>query len=286
MAEKNFDLGEGIKIRTVHSYEPSPDFELEIDRVGQVVFTGHLYVGQSGRRGHLINNQRLVAVQKLWKNILARVGKYYFRSPQEPLFEITTGKGELYFIDKTDFLSLDYLDQIFAAADVLQWINVRMNLYLVMNRPSSTSKIMALVMAGSPQGAVEMFSRVQSGDPYELFALRIGERTDHRADHPAVFFTFSEEQKSRRNAHLVLNRGPVLSDEELGVFLFVSAGKRYNDPMASYFLGLGRSKEHIYRILGETYPHFQLPGDFQLVDLKMKYVPCPLFSTHLPIGVR
>lgn len=286
MVEKNIESENGIKIRTVHTYGPSPDFELEIDRTGRVVFTGHLYVGQPGRRGHLLNKQRLAAVQKLWKNLLSRIEKHHFRSAKEPLFEITTDTGELYLIEKTDFLSLDYLDQILVAADVLQWINVRMNLYLVMNRSSSASKIMALVMADSPQGAVEVFSRGKTRGTDRLFALRIGERMAHHVDHPNVFFTFSEEQKSRGNAHLVLNRGPLLSDEELDVFLFVSAGKRYNDPMASYFLGLGRSKEHINGILEETYPHFQLPGDFQLVDLKMRYVPCPLFSTHLPVAVR
>src|SRR5690625_5039367 len=248
-----------MKIETIHSYRPEPDFELEISEEGRVVYTGRFYVGQPGRQEHSLSPQRLKAIRLFQYKLISRNGNNHLKSIKQPVFEVSIGEGEPFLIDKTDFLSLDYLDQIFEAADVLKWIDARMNLFLVMNRPLQKSKMMALIMAGSPELAVKIFVDQQQKriDSHELFSLHIGERKENHADHPGVFFTFLGNQSHPKKSGLVLNQGPLLQNDPLHLFLFISAGKRYNDPTGSYFLGLGQSANHTLEIFKKTYPHFR-----------------------------
>jgi hypothetical protein len=102
---------------------------------------------------------------------------------------------------------------------------------------------------------------------------------------PTIYFSFSDHQIQEHSSSLLLNQGPKLNVQNLEVFLFLTFGKRYNDPGASYFLVLGKDKQTAYQLFQSTYPHF-MPRDFQQVDLGVNYSPIPFVETHIPIAIR
>src|SRR5690606_25704710 len=83
----------------------------------------------------------------------------------------------------------------------------------------------------------------------------------------------------------VLNQGPELLPQHSNVYLFISFGKRYNDPRASCFLVLLGDAAWAQAVFKSTYSHF-MPRDFQLVDTSVSYHPNPLFTTQIPMATR
>lgn len=280
-----------LQIDSVNGYKPRPDFMIRVFEDGRVLYTGRYYVGYTGDQENFIGETRLREINLLLDFLVRRNQKNYLKKRIVPTYVVEVGEeGKIRFeIDETDIVSDDIIRQIIDLSGVWQWINADLDLYMVMSKPDRRSKELGILRASSSDKAISMYladrrsRHNRSLDDYWTFC--IGHQKPGELLHSMIYFTYSDYQIKERSLSLILNQGPALSDGNYSVYLFISFGKRYNDPKASYFLVLARDAADVDQVFKTAYPHF-MPRDFQLVDIGVSYRPIPMFTTQIPVAIR
>lgn len=264
---------------------------LRIQEDGTVIYDGRYYVGITGDRSRSIGKQVLGEIRLLSDFLVKRNQKNYLKKNLKPVYTVQfTSDLVLEFeIDEGDLVSEDIIRQIIYLTGASEWINAELDLYLVMSRPAIRSRELAVLRAIDRERAISMFldsrrSRsFRSEDDY--IGICIGHQKRDDLVNPTIYFTYSDYQFHERSPSLLLNQGPKLKGNDLDIFLFLTFGKRYNDPGASYFLVLEKDKQSASQLFKSAYPHF-MPRDFQQVDLGVEYSPISLLKSHIPIAIR
>lgn len=281
-----------ICIKSVHQYEPVPDYELVIRQNGSLVFTGNYFVSVTGRHLSGIPVASHSAVFELINLLTERIVRNQRKAGVGSNLSVqTAGRREPIPVSETDYLAGDYIRQIIRLTGADLWINGELHLYLVLTRVSGTRKELAVVQAAGVDFALDLYRRNRLSDreftAEDFHVIRMGTRVGQEPTTPAVLFSFDEKSKRERPPHLKFNDGPKIreSGSELNLFLYVSFGKRYNDPAASYFLVAAETVQHAREVFQEQYPHF-MPGDFQMTDLKTVLRKNPLFTHSILLTLR
>lgn len=280
-----------LQIDSNNGYKPRPDFQLRIDANGTVRYTGRYYVAVVGERMTSIGEHELQKIKLLSDRLVKRNQKNYLKKGIRAAYTVqVSGERKLHFeVDEKDVVSDDIIGQIVDLAGVRNWIKKPLDLYLVLSKPKIRSKELAVVRAVDRSHATTMFMNARSSQSFkseeDYMALCIGHQKPGIIENPLIYFSYTGYQIQKNSPALFLNQGPPLSGEKWNVFLFVSFGKRYNDPTASYFLVVAQDISSASGIFKSTYPHF-MADDFQAVDPGIIYDPIPLFETHIPVAIR
>lgn len=280
-----------LQIESDNGYKPRPDFQLRIYENGIVRYEGRYYVAVVGIRSGSIGKHELERVRGLSDLLVKRNQKNYLKKGIKRAYRVKLGASwDMEFdVDERDVISDDLISQIIEICGVRNWIASSLDLFLVLSKPNIRSRELALVRATDSHHAVTMFmgsrrsKNIRSVD--DFMALCIGHQKSETIENPLIYCSFTEYRIEKYAPELFLNQGPSLAGEALEVFLYVSFGKRYNDPTASYFLVLARNISQAALLFKKNYPHF-MPDDFQAVDPGIVYKPIPLFDTHIPVAIR
>lgn len=281
-----------ICIKSIHEYEPVPDYELVIREDGSLLFTGNYFVSVTGTHLSGIPVARHPAVLELIDLLTERVVRNHRKAdPGSNLSIQTARRREPVPVGETDYIARDYIRQIIQLAGVDLWIDGELHLYLVLTRVSGAHKELAVVQAAGTDFALDLYRKNRWSDreftAEDFHVIRMGTRVGQERITPAVLFSFDEESKRKRPPLLKFNDGPEIkgSGPGLNLFLYVSFGKRYNDPAASYFLVAAETAGHARQIFQVRYPHF-MPGDFQITDLQTVLKKNPLFTHSILLSLR
>lgn len=280
-----------MQIESIHGYKPRPDYKFRIHESGQVRYKGRYYVGVVGETSWDIPREKVDQIKLLLDYLKKRNQKSYLRRIQVPIFKVVLGEGlRMQFeVDVQDVVSEDIIRQIIELSGVGSRVYAELDLYFVMSKPANRSKEIGVVRAVGAEEAVAMYLKDRGARQFitaeDFWAFRFGRQNPGTLHNPLIYFTFTDYQIQKDSVQLFLNQGEPLTDEPCNVFIFISFGKRYNDPKASYFLVLARDGADARRVLHQQYPHF-LERDFQLVDTESSYQPIPMFTTRIPVGVR
>ncbi len=280
-----------LHIESVNDFKPRPDFSLRIFEDGSVEYKGRYYVGVRGKKLGRIDPAGLQEIRVLQDFLNKRNQKNYLKKKLVPIYSVVSnGSTKLQFeVDELDVVSEDIVGQIIDLAGVRSWIHADLDLYLVMNKPGSRTKELAVLRASGPEEGIGAFLAHRKSSQYretsDYWSFRIGKQKPDLVENPVIYFSYTDYQIQNSPLTLLLNQGPPLPEGDYAVFLFISFGKRYNDPRASYFLVLAPDAPTAQKIFKKVYPHF-MPRDFQLVDTGVRYLPIPLFETHIPVAIR
>lgn len=280
-----------LQINSIQGYKPRPDFTFRMYDNGQAEYIGRYYVGVVGKEQWQIESEKMNQVKLLLKYLKKRNEKYYLKRISNPIYKIKIGLGlKMQFeVDATDIVSEDIIKQIMELSGLRQRIYADLDLYLVMSKPEHRSRELGLVRSMDADQAIGMYlndrktQQYKSSDDYWAFC--IGRQIPETLHNPLIYFTFSDYRIQKNALELFLNQGSELGDGSYQVYLFISFGKRYNDPKASYFLVIAPGAQEARSILHTNYPHF-MSRDFQLVDTESSYQPIPMFTTQIPIAIR
>lgn len=280
-----------LSVNSIHGYKPRPDFVFRLYDGGEVQYTGRYYVGVVGEETWTISTGKLDQVKLLVDYLKRRNHKSYLKRIQTPIYSVVTGDGlKLQFeIDESDAVSDDIIRQILDITGVGQRVYADLDLYLVMSKARNRSRELGIVRARDSDYAMEMFLNQRSSKKYrnssDYWAFRIGRQHPDTLHNPLIYFTYTNYHIQENTRTLYLNLGEDLIHSPYNVYIFVSFGKRYNDPTASYFLVLARNGDDAREILQHQFPHF-MEHDYQLVDTESSYQPIPMFTRHIPIAIR
>ena len=280
-----------LRIDSVNGYKPRPDFLLQVYENGYVHYTGRYYVGVQGDRKGRIEEDKIQQIKLLIDFLVKRNQKNHLKRKMSPLYTVEVGKDPIssFEIDENDVVSDDIIGQIFDLTGVRNWIQASLDLYLVMSQPGNRSRELGVLRASGKEQAISMYLENRPGRHYrkasDFWSFCIGRQHPGELANPVIYFTYTDYQIQEHSLSLVLNQGPELLPQHSNVYLFISFGKRYNDPRASCFLVLAGDAASAQAVFKSTYPHF-MPRDFQLVDTSVSYHPNPLFTTQIPIAIR
>lgn len=150
---------------------------------------------------------------------------------------------------------------------------------------------MALVRALDVEQAFELYTKnglfTSEKNLNDWNVLRIGRMLESGYYSPELYFSFRENQIVNNTPELFLNMGPeIMNFSRLNFYLFVSFGKRFNDPKASYILTLAEDHKNAKSIFHGAFPHV-MEKDYQMTDLKSRFTfKGDLFTHHIPLALR
>ena len=280
-----------IRIDSVNGYKPRPDFLIQVYENGQVHYKGRYYVGVTGEQQVNVEAGKMREIKLMLDFLVKRNQRNHLKRSLVPLYSVEVGEDPKtrFEIDENDVVSDDIIGQILDLTGVQEWIQADLDLYLVMSKPESRSRELGVLRAPGKAQAVSMYMNERPGRNYrnssDFWSFCIGHQNPGELANPVIYFTYSDYQIQEHSVTLVLNQGPDLLQDDYKVYLFISFGKRYNDPRASCFLVLARDAASAHQVFKSTYPHF-MPRDFQLVDTGVIYNPNPLFTTQIPVAIR
>lgn len=280
-----------LQIDSVHGYKPRPDFMFRVHANGQVEYTGRYYVGMMGKLLWQIESEKTDQIKLLLEYLKKRNQKNYLKRISAPIYKVVVGEGlRMQFeIDESDIVSEDIIKQIMDLSGVRMRVYAALDLYLVLNKPEHRSRELGMVRATDADQAIGMYLKDRRSQQFkssnDFWAFPIGRQKPNTLHNPLIYFTFSDYQIQKNSLKLFLNQGKELTPEPYNVYIFISFGKRYNDPKASYFLVLAPDASEARKVLHTQFPHF-MSRDFQLVDAESSYQPIPMFTSQIPIAIR
>ncbi|MBY5957312.1 hypothetical protein KUV50_04130 [Membranicola marinus] len=281
-----------LRIESVAGYRPRPDFQFSIDEDGMVRYTGRYYVAVIGNRTIKTTRTSLNKILNLAKELAGRNYKNYLKKNLHPIYTVRVGTSHSnaeFEVDENDVISEDLISQIIDLCGISEWISSDLDLFMVMSQPAIRSRELGIVRASNAEEAGNMYLKERPGQNYrslqDFIVLCIGHQTPGAIESPLIYCSYTEYRIDNNAPKLYLNRGTPLHSKLQHVFFFVSFGKRYNDPTASYFMVLAQDLTQANNEFYRAYPHF-MENDFQVVEPGIIYNPIPLFTAHIPIAIR
>ncbi|WP_236979308.1 hypothetical protein [Membranihabitans maritimus] len=285
---------EYIIIYAKSGYKPRPEYKIKITASGELRYRGIYYVSNPGEEKFFLDDEKLDKAMYLADLLLQRNKRFYLSDIEDEKFVVRfrkNGKVSEFSIDSSDPVSADLVDQINTVTGVSRLIKAPLYIWQVFNRSENRSKELAILSAQNKKQALEIYFKSGNFNSDKEMAnwnlLKMGQKLELGHTSPEIYFSYRENQILKDLPELYVNVGPEISDfTNLNFYLYVSFGKRFNDPKASYILTLAADANQSKKIISETFPHL-MEKDYQMTDLKARFIgEGDLYSHHIPLALR